>query len=85
MNARVLRVRHAVFGLGWWQRLTGDGRAWVAFDGAEAHIGGDRCVLIRDLAPETLRESAARTDAAVADMMGRDPRAVVAALREQAS
>ena len=77
MLFRSLRVNHRLYGGGWWQRLAGDGQAFVRFDSDPC----ERRVLVVDLAPESLREAAARTDAAVADMMGRDPRAVVVALR----
>jgi len=78
-----IRICHNVYGPGEFIRLLPEiGHARCAFD---IDGGVQRRVRTRDYRPETLAESAARTDAAVADMMGRDPRAVAAALREQAS
>lgn len=74
-----IRIRHSLYGPGQFIRLLpDDGHARCAFD---IDGGIERRVRWRDCKVETLAESAARTDAAVADMMGRDPRAVVAALR----
>lgn len=59
-----------------------DGWYIVQFDdGGRLSIHASRLMA----SDETLAERAARLDAAVADMMGRDPRAVVAELRESAS
>lgn len=77
MSARVLRVYHPLYGFGWWQRMAESWQAFVRFDADRA----DRRVLVKDLRPVTLRESGAHTDRQIADMMGRDPRAVVPALR----
>jgi len=76
-------INHSLYGAGEFVRLLPEiGHALVAFD---IDGGTQRRVLVRDLTAETLRERGARIDAAVADMMGRDPRAVVAELRESAS
>jgi hypothetical protein len=59
-----------------------DGWYIVQFDdGGRLSIHASRLMA----SDETLAESAARTDRRIADMMGRDPRAVVAVLRGQAS
>jgi hypothetical protein len=75
----VLRVRHARYGRGWWQRLLEPGHVSITFD---CDNGVERRVLIRDLAPETVRESAADVDRSINDTMGRDVRAVTRCLRE---
>ena len=49
MTARVLRVVHARYGTGWWQRLLDPGQCLVSFD---ADNGIERRVLVRDLGPE---------------------------------
>lgn len=68
------RITHRLYGPGFFQRLLPEpGHALVQCD---IDGGIERRVLVRDLVPETLRERAARTDAAIADMMGRDPRGV---------
>ena len=73
-----IRINHSLYGSGEFVRLLPEiGHALVAFD---IDGGTQRRVLVRDLTAETLRERGARIDAAVADMMGRDPRAVVAGL-----
>lgn len=78
-----IRINHSLYGSGEFVRLLPEpGHAMVAFD---IDGGVERRVRTRDLRAETLRERAARCDAAVADMMCRDPRAVVAELRESAS
>ena len=74
-----IRINHSLYGPGEFVRLLPElGHALVAFD---IDGGVARRVRWRDCRIETLAERAARCDAAVADMMGRDPRAVVVALR----
>lgn len=70
-----IRINHSLYGSGEFVRLLPEpGHALVAFD---IDGGIERRVRWRDCRVETLAERAARLDAAVADMMGRDPRAVV--------
>lgn len=73
------RIRHNLYGPGTFVRLLETpGHARVAFD---IDDGIERRVLTRDLTPEPLAERVARHDAALADMMGRDPAAVTRCLR----
>jgi len=69
-----IRIIHQVYGPGFFLRLLPEaGQARVLFD-IDADVA--RRVLVRELRPETLSERVARNDAALADMMGRDPRTV---------
>jgi hypothetical protein len=52
MRATALRVRHRLYGAGWWQSLREPGHACVAFDGTADYAAGERRVLVRDLEPE---------------------------------
>lgn len=75
-----IRIVHPLYGPGFFHRLLPEpGHARAQFDGTTDFVSGERRVLIRDLAPETMRESAAEVDRSISDMMGR---AVTRCLRE---
>lgn len=78
-ETNAIRINHPRYGLGWFRHVLPEpGHACAEFDGTPEFPAGKRRVLTRDLTPEPLRERAARNDRELADMMGRDPRAVVA-------